>query len=137
MSYYNARAFSETVLYDELLHLEAELVDLGFWLATDSGYNISSVATIPFLAASLMSDADNFFSWLSVSCIHIECTFSEFILIWGIYWHPLLIKLSHAGLLILSVVLVHYFLIDEHDSSDASNYNNVHTIKYWCRSLCP
>lgn len=114
---------TQTQLYKLLENMKDELREKGFFFVGDSAYPLSSYMLIPYHDARPGTSKDAFNFWLSNSRIHIECTFGEIIMRFGLFWRTLRFDKEICVDIIRAAALLHNFLIDcREDTADDDSY---------------
>jgi len=89
----------------------------------DSAYNMESFLLVPYDNAGPRSVEDAYNFCQSNSCIHIECTFGELIMWFGIYWCTLCFDIKLAGNIVNAAGLLHNFILEERELDDDDTPN--------------
>ena len=122
-SSHDSTAFAETCLHDLLEEMKDKLKEHGFFFVGDSAYPLSVYMQVPFSNARPHTPQDAYNFWLSNSRIHIECTFGEFIMRFGLFWRTLRFDTMMCTKIIRAASKLHNFLIDcREDTADDDAY---------------
>lgn len=84
-----------------------------FWIAADAAYPVSNSVLTPWSGKSLSTEKDCFNYFLSKNRVAIEQAFGILVMRWGILWSALDIDVHDVPRLILALLKLHNFCIDQ------------------------
>ena len=120
---HDSSAWNETKLMELMEELKPKLKEHGFFIVGDSAYPLSVYLQVPYPKAKPSTPEDAFNFWLSNSRIHIECTFGELIMRFGLFWRTLRFDLDVCAKVVRAAAKLHNFLVDcREDTADDDNY---------------
>lgn len=118
-STHDSQAFTGSKLYDLLKELSNELAERGLFIVMDSAYSLTPFSLTPFDRDEMKSDPlcakDSYNFHLSSCRIHIECSFGELVMRWGILWRTLQFRMHKCARIIQVTMLLHNFIIEMRD----------------------
>lgn len=86
---------------------------LPYWIAADAAYPVSESILTPWSGKNLTPDKDAFNYYLSKNRVAVEQAFGMFVLRWGILWRPLDVCVHDAPRLVMALVKLHNFCVDQ------------------------
>ena len=97
---------------DLLEEMKDTLKKYGLFLVGDSAYPLSVYMQVPYPNARPGTAKDSFNFWLSNARIHIECTFGEMIMRFGLFWRTLRFDIETSAKIVKAAALLHNFIVD-------------------------
>ena len=111
-SSHDSPIFHESKLGKYMQENAEDLKKRGLFLVADSAYSLRSYLMTPYDNPGVRSSQDNFNFFLSSCRIYVECCFGEVDRRWGIFWRPLVGKLSNHKNTIDACLRLHNFIVD-------------------------
>ena len=96
----------------------------GYFCSGDNAYVNTDHLLSPFPGNDFGSREDTFNFFLSQLRIRIEMAFARFVRRWGILWRPLQMPLRYQPRVLLCLMQLHNFCIDEKDVQPEDSYPN-------------